>query len=178
MMPSIELRLQTMVKAMADVILPAIAPENALAREQAQLMTAQLRMIAKQWPRAAEYDALELRDIAALAERLCARVTGGAETRGAAESLAALLRRREAEPTSAAREGRAAIANAIDALIRASVVDGDEAFRRMSSDAILEYSGLQALARPSLVRGLRHGPGAGAIPGDRRRVGAGRNAAR
>ena len=29
MMPSIELRLQTMVKAMADVILPAIAPENA-----------------------------------------------------------------------------------------------------------------------------------------------------
>jgi len=144
MMPSIELRLQTMVKAMADVILPAIAPENALAREQAQLMTAQLRMIAKQWPRAAEYDALELRDIAALAERLCARVTGGAETRGAAEALAALLRRREAEPTSAVREGRAAIANAIDALIRASVVDGDEAFRRMSSDAILEYSGLQA----------------------------------
>jgi hypothetical protein len=100
MMPSIELRLQTMAKAMAEVILPAIAPENALAREQAQLMIAQLGMVANHWRRAAEYDALGLREIAALAERLCAVATGG--------------------------------------------IDGDEAFEQASSEAILEYSALEA----------------------------------
>ena len=119
MMPSIELRLQTMAKAMTDVILPALGPENALAREQAQLMIAQLGMIAKHWRRAAEYDALELRTISALAERLQTVAAGGAETRAAAAALAGLLR-------------------------RASAVDGDEAFKQASSEAILQYSVLQA----------------------------------
>jgi hypothetical protein len=143
-MPSIELRLQTMAKAMTDVILPALGPENALAREQAQLMIAQLGVIAKHWRRAAEYDALGLREMFALAERLGGVATGGAETRVAADALASLLRGRETRGTGAVDEERAAIANAIDTLIRASGIDGDEEFRRASSDAILEYSALQA----------------------------------
>jgi hypothetical protein len=144
MMPSIDLRLQTMSKAMADVILPAIAPENALAREQAQLLMAQLGMIAQHWRKAAEYDALGLREIAVLAERLCVVATGGAETRTAADALAALLRERKGLPGGAVDEERAAIARAIDALIRASGADGDEAFKLASSEAIVEYSALEA----------------------------------
>jgi len=143
-MPSIELRLQTMAKAMAEVILPAIAPEDALALEQAQLMMAQLGMIAKQWRKAAEYELLELREIAALAERLCAFATGGDETRAAAEALAAILREHKGHQPGAVDEERAAIAKAIDALIRASGIDGDDAFKRGSSEAILEYSALEA----------------------------------
>jgi hypothetical protein len=143
-MPSIELRLQTMAKAMAEVILPALALDNALAREQAQLMIGQLGMIAQHWRRAAEYDALGLRAIAALAGRLCAAAAGGAETRAAADSLAALLRGRDARPTGAVDKERAAIAGAIDTLITASAVDGDQAFRRASFEAILEYTALQS----------------------------------
>ncbi len=143
-MPSIELRLQTMAKAVADVILPAIARENALAREQAQLLMAQLGMIARHWRKAAEYDALGLREISALAERLCVAAIGGADTRAAADALAALLRERKGRAGSAVDEERAAIARAIDALIRASVVDGDETFKQASSEAILEYSALEA----------------------------------
>jgi hypothetical protein len=144
MMPSIDLRLQSMAKALADVILPAIAPENALAREQAQLLTAQLGMIAKHWRRAADYDALGLREIAALAERLSAVATGGPETRAAAHRLAAVLRKRKGRRAGAVDEERAAIASAIDGLIRASGVDGDEPFKQASSGAILEYSALEA----------------------------------
>jgi hypothetical protein len=144
MMPSIELRLQTMAKAMTDVILPALAAENALAREQAQLLIAQLGMIAKHWRRAAEHEALELREVTALAERLSAVAAGGAETRAAADALAALLRRREERPPAAVDEDRATVASAIDVLIRASGIDGDEAFRRSSSEAILDHSALQA----------------------------------
>jgi hypothetical protein len=144
MMPSIELRLQTMAKAMTEVILPAIAPEDALAREQAQLMIAQLGMVATHWRRAAEYDALALREIAALAERLCAVATGGAETRAAAQALEALLREGKGSPAGTVDERRATIASAIDALIGASGIDGDEAFEQASSEAILEYSALEA----------------------------------
>jgi hypothetical protein len=144
MMPSIELRLQTMAKAMAEVILPAIPPEHALAREQAQLMIAQLGMVARHWRTAAEYDALGLREIATLAQRLCAVATGGPETRAAAEALEALLRERKKRPAGAVEEERAAIASAIDALVRASGIDGDETFDQASSEAILEYSALEA----------------------------------
>jgi hypothetical protein len=144
MMPSIELRLQTMAKAIADVIMPAIAPEDALAREQAQLLIAQLGMIAKHWRKAAEYDALGLREIASLGERLCAAATGGAETRAAADVLAALLCELNGRPPGAVDEERAAIASAIDTLMRASGVDGHEAFKLASSEAILEYSALEA----------------------------------
>jgi hypothetical protein len=94
MMPSIDLRLRTMTKAMTDVILPAIAPENPLAQEQARLVIAQLGMIAKQWRQAAEYEALELREITALAERLGALAFGGAETGAAAGALGAPPRAR------------------------------------------------------------------------------------
>jgi hypothetical protein len=144
MMPSIDLRLQTMAKAMADVILPAIAPENPLALEQAQLLVAQLGMIAKHWRNAAKYEALGLREIAALAERLCAVATGGAETRAAVDALGTLLRERKGHSAGAVDEERAAIATAIDVLIRASGVDGDEVFKEASSQAILEYSALEA----------------------------------
>jgi hypothetical protein len=165
MMPSIELRLQTMAKAMTDVILPALAPENALAREQAQLMIAQLGMIAKHWRRAAEYDALGLRTILALAERLYAVAAGGAETRAAAEALAALLRRREARPTVVVDEERAVLANAIDALIRASGIDGDEAFKRASSEGILEYSVLQTWRDRVWSAGFGMDPERASLPG-------------
>jgi hypothetical protein len=144
MMPSIDLRLQTMAKAMADVILPAIAPENLLAREQAQLLIAHLGMISKHRRDAAKYEALELREIAALAERLCAVATAGAETRAAADALATLLRERKGYSAGGVDEDRTTIATAIDVSIRASGVDGDEVFKEASSRAILEYSALEA----------------------------------
>lgn len=144
MTPSIELRLQTMAKAMAEVILPAIAPDNGLAREQAQLMIAQLGLIGQQWQKAATFDALELREIAGLAQRLAVDAAGGAKTAAAAIALAALLKQHEAGTVGTVAEQRAAIAGAIDKLVRASGLDGSDVFMKSSSDAILEYAALQA----------------------------------
>lgn len=143
MMPSLELRLRTLAKAMTDVILPALPAQNALAREQAQLLVAQLGMIAKHWRRAAEFDAIALREIVALAERLVPLAAGGPRTQAAAGELAALLAGR-AQSARALDEDRAAVAAAIDALIAASAVDGDDPFRCASGDAIVAYSALQA----------------------------------
>jgi hypothetical protein len=143
MMPSIELRLQTMAKAMNEIILPAIAPTNGLAREQVQLMIAQIAMIGQHWQKAHAYDALALREIAALGRVLATSAAGGTKTEAAAAILQKTLQ--ECDTTSASpAELRAVIADAIDKLVIASGLDGSDAFRQSSFDTILEHGALQA----------------------------------
>ena len=149
MTPSIELRLQTMVKAMAEIILPAIGPGNDLAREQGQLMIAQLGLIAKQWDKALAYDTICLREMIGLARTLCDEAAGGPQTTAAASALSALLQRHapgDELPTTHERidEVRAALAEAIDKLVRATEVDSSAAFHDASAKAILDHGELQS----------------------------------
>ena len=88
MMPSIELRLKTMAKAVQEVILPAIAAGNDLAREQAQLLIAHLALISQHWRHAHTYDALTLDAIKELAERLVVAAQGGEQTANASAAVA------------------------------------------------------------------------------------------
>ena len=141
MMPSIELRFGTMVRALTEVILPALPPENALAREQAQLLIAHLDLIAAQWPHADAYEARSLAEMAALAEQLATGADGGSATRNAAEELRLCV---HDGASQAAGERRAAIAAAIDKLVNACGRDGSAAFRADLSNAILEYTANQA----------------------------------
>jgi hypothetical protein len=149
MTPSIEIRLQTMVKAMAEIILPAIGPGNDLAREQGQLMIAQLGLIAKQWDKALAYDSICLRELIGLAHKLCADAAGGPQTTAAAGALSELLQRHapgDALPSTLAKinEVRAALAAGIDKLVRATEVDSSEAFHDASAKAILDHGALQS----------------------------------
>jgi hypothetical protein len=149
MTPSIELRIQTMIKAMAEIILPAIGPGNDLAREQGQLMIAQLGLIAKQWDKALAYDSICLRELIGLARRLCNEAAGGPQTTAAAGALSALLQRHASGdelPTTHAGidEVRAAIADGIDKLVRATEVDSTPAFHDASGKAILDHGALQS----------------------------------
>lgn len=137
MMPSIELRFSTMVRALTEVILPALPPENALAREQAQLLIAHLNLIAAQWPHAAAYETKSVADIVSLAERLADGADGGAATRDAASALRDCVHDSEGV---AADQRRAAVAAAIDELVTACGRDGSEEFRRNLSAAILDYT--------------------------------------
>ena len=45
MNPSIELRLRTMIRAVTEVILPAVNPHDSLAQEQAQLLIGHLHAL-------------------------------------------------------------------------------------------------------------------------------------
>ena len=143
MMPSIELRLKTMAKAMQEVILPAIAPGNDLAREQAQLLIAHLALISQHWRHAHTFDALALDAIKALAERLVVAAQGGEQTASASAALARCLNNRFDAETDAAVQ-RAAIAAAIDHLVNASGQDGNQRYRDTLFKAILEHGALQA----------------------------------
>lgn len=73
MNPDIDLRLQAVLKALSDVILPALPAEERLARDQTRLVMGHLEIIHEQWQYALKFElenlalACELaRDLAAL----------------------------------------------------------------------------------------------------------------
>ena len=149
MTPSIELRLQTMIKAMAEIILPAIGPGNDLAREQGQLMIAHLGLIARQWDKALAYDSLCLREMICLARKLCEDAAGGPQTTVAATALSALLQGHASGgelPTTLAKikEVRVALAAGVDQVVRATEVDSTPTFHAASTKTIMDYAALQA----------------------------------
>lgn len=137
MMPSIELRLATMRRALQEVILPAIAADNALAREQAQLVAAHLDLIAQQLADAPRIDAKIMQGTAELGSALAERVTGGPRTQAAAQALRAQV---EAPFDGAASVRRAHLAAAIDALLTGLGQDGDERSRHAAHDLIIEHA--------------------------------------
>lgn len=100
------LQVQTVIKAMTDVVLPAVDPDNKLAQEQARLVIGMLHLVAQRQPLMYRYDRDELSRFLALADTLQAEAKS---LPGAAEALHALttatdvgadvLDRAQAEPS-------------------------------------------------------------------------------
>jgi hypothetical protein len=132
LLPSIELRIANVIKALAQVVLPAIDPNNGLAREQAALAIGHLQLIAEQWSRAPEFEARALAALQAMGEVLAAAATGGARTQKAAAELRSVL--------GDSREPGAEI----DALIEAAFADGSADFRAIVDEAVLAHGARQA----------------------------------
>jgi hypothetical protein len=70
MTPSISARIDSMIQAMDDIVLPAIEADKNLAREQAQLVVAHLHLIKKQLAHADAFDRIELASAVQLGLRL------------------------------------------------------------------------------------------------------------
>jgi hypothetical protein len=146
MIPTQALRIQTMLRSMLEVIIPAIDPANQLARDQAQILVGNLRLLAAQADRSFEYELVELRELVEQLLRLHYAAAGGPVTGGARAAAGALLDRaqpvaslpipRQAALSATVREARAAV----DALLQASSVDGTGEFRRTIAQSVLEYS--------------------------------------
>lgn len=69
-----DIQLQSMIKAMTDIVLPAVDSENRLAQEQARLVIATLQLVAKRLPIAYRYDRDELGRYLKLSRDLLAQV--------------------------------------------------------------------------------------------------------
>jgi len=99
-----DIQLRSMVKAMIDVVLPAVDPDNKLAQEQARLIIGTLQLVAKRLPIAYRYDRDELERYVALSRDLVAQVGPalGGQAISDLEQLAArgsdVLDRARAEP--------------------------------------------------------------------------------
>ena len=70
MNPDIDLRLKSVLKALSDVIVPALPAHERLAREQANLVVGHLTIIAEQWQHALGFELENLALACELAEEL------------------------------------------------------------------------------------------------------------
>lgn len=133
MTPSIDLRITTMVRAMQDVVLPAIDGANGLAREQASLVIGHLNLLAMQWNRADDYARVCLADLEQTIAMLAP--SGGPLTAAAAQAVkAALAEQGAAEP----RYKR--VMATVDTLVRAADQDGDAAFAGALRRHLLDFT--------------------------------------
>ena len=85
------IQLQCMMKAMADVVLPAVDPDNRLAQEQARLILGTLSLMAKQLPLQFRFDCDALGRSVALAQELLQQLGTLQDIEGAQERLAARM---------------------------------------------------------------------------------------
>ncbi len=139
------IQIQSMIKAMHDVVLPALDPEHRLAQEQARLIVATLQFMAARLPLAYCYDRDELDRYLALADSLIEHTGGGEHCRAPLESLAHsratgadVLERARAEPgelESMLGEMKSAIGAVIQAAERDNCVDALAATQRLVMSA-------------------------------------------
>ncbi len=135
MVPNHTLRLQAMLRAMTEVIIPALDPSQRLALDQAQILTGNLRLLIDQTGKTGDYDRVEL-----------------AETRSLGRALAHLLARPADRFDGPAPAGEAdlrdlllATKQATDELIRAALAADDPDIRSAANGLVLDQAERQLL---------------------------------
>ncbi|HZZ49568.1 MAG TPA: hypothetical protein VFE65_21995 [Pseudonocardia sp.] len=168
MTPDLGTRLDTVITALHQVVIPALPADQVLAREQATLCIGQLTVLAQQYRHVADYEALCLAEMTDLATTLLADVTGGAATTQAAADLRTCLQDGETMPgpvpTTPVHQRRNAIAGRIDELLRAAGRDGTEAFRRLTETSVLEHGARQAARDRAWFQACGMDPDAATLP--------------
>lgn len=129
MIPDTDERLASVVRALTDVVLPALSPEAGLAQEQVQLCVGQLQILRAQLDSILTYEAEELADAAALGDELAGLADHGA-------LRAALETGRAAQTPAEIRTARKAIHAAIAELV-AATADRPPADRARLHQAIM-----------------------------------------
>ena len=81
------IQLQAVIKALSDVVLPAIDPDNKLAIEQGKLSIGLLALLSQQLPLQFQFDCDELQRLVATARELGLQAHGGPGTQSAVVAL-------------------------------------------------------------------------------------------
>jgi hypothetical protein len=130
MNPSLEVRFRSMIRALTEVIIPALDPHNSLAQEQARLLIGHLHAALLQMPTANQVVAAEHNALHGLADTLLAASSGGPVTRAATAHVRMTL----------AEDAPAALAHALEALVLAAAADGSVETLAASQRAVLAHA--------------------------------------
>ncbi len=164
------LQIQSMIKALTDVVLPAVDPANKLAQEQARLVVGTLNLMAQQLPLRFRFDCDELSRLLQLADVLRKAAQGGAGTAACVERMgrAATAASRALEQAQA---GPDAIGQAIRDLravtsqvVRSAYVECEGAALKRVEGAVLASSKEQLLRDRSWVLAQGWEPDPEAVP--------------
>lgn len=140
MLPSIDLRIANVIKALEQVILPALTPRERLARDQINLCIGHLQMIGEQWRWAAAFESGSFHAMIALAKAMQSSVDPFY-----ADELAAAIMSADAiewGDLAAVEHGIVALGSLIDRIILGE--DGQIPLAPELWDAVLAYGETQA----------------------------------
>lgn len=153
-----DIQLQAVIKALGDVVLPAIDAANKPAVEQAKLSIGLLSLLAEQLPVQFSFDCDELARLIATGETLVASAAGGDATQAAAASLRDALGP-AAAALDGARSGPAKVIGAVrrlreatSTLVTQAHADGTADARAAIDRAVLAMSKAQLLRERALMR--------------------------
>ena len=135
MNPSIELRIRTMIRAMSDIIIPAIDREAPLAQEQAGLLLGHLQVLLQHEGREQQIDKIEHAALEQLAQALLHCCRGGQMTTSAADLIRSLPQDVDTDTLS----------HAVESLIIQAGIDGAEDFKRDCDELVLDYARQETL---------------------------------
>jgi hypothetical protein len=164
-----EVQIAAMIKAMKDVVIPAVAGTNKLAEEQAKLVVGMLNLMAHQLPLQFRFD----RDELARLVDTCAAIKAVATSGAAASAARGALIERTAEARQVLEQCRRdpdELRRSVHAL-RAAICDTVDAFAQTGEAAQLEVerivlamSAEQLLRDRSLVKPQGWEPDPAAVP--------------
>lgn len=136
MTPNVDERLASVVRALSEVILPHLPPEASLAQEQVHLCIGHLQILRAQFDAVPAFEREELDDAIAVARDLAGAVAGGEQTTAALTALNAAV---AAADGSDVRGQRAAVLEAVDALVKAVSADGSSNAKAALPGVILKH---------------------------------------
>ena len=165
-----QIQIASVLKALTDVVLPALDPHNKLALEQLQLSIGMLRLMAQQLPLQYRFDIDELSRLLNLARDLKTQALGGSDTRAAADALHELTTAAQ-ESLDASRAGPEevvrwvrALRSAAGAVVTQVYVDGDPGCRDQIRDTVLAMSKDQLLRDRAMLAAQGWEPDPAAVP--------------
>jgi len=152
MQPAFDMRIRTMIKAMTELVLPAIATENHAAVEQAKLVTASLGLLMEQFDYSHWFEVADIRSHAQLAKDLgaLADVPTAAAARQVADRATKLADRWDVRLSDVREEGRL-LRDAVCALVEALMVLDNVEVRKRTIAMVLDQSNGQILRERSFV---------------------------
>lgn len=160
MLPNIDLRIANMMKALEQVIMPALPRDQRLARDQAMLVVGQLRMMSQQWKSALRYEALSLDELIVLARALASDAP--ASIGAPLETALAVAQNCDRTSITALEQASVALGHAVDAVI----LGGTEhlPLSRAATDAVLDYALRHARRERTWFKANQMDPDQGDLP--------------
>ncbi len=147
MIPSVDDRLDSVMRGLKDVVIPALPANESLALEQAHLIFGHISLLRDQVDLMLAVERAEADELRALGHLLVEAADGGARTLSTAATLRGLLEESAGRfSPRVVRQSIADISHGIEALIAAGGVDGSDAFVATSDAAVLD-AGLYAAER-------------------------------
>lgn len=150
MLPGIDLRLGNMMKAVLEVVLPAIPADETLAREQARLLAGHLAIIKDQWRHAVRYEAGSFDAIRTLAIALQPHVD--AEQASALQSAVSQTDGTDRQDIEALNAGICLLGKAVDGVILGE--DGRKPLSRAAWKIVLAYGEVDARRHRTWFQGV------------------------